>query len=109
MKIVLNLDDFNISNTFEELLLSSFIVFVILWLIEGFAYVIYTLLPGEIFATKRNKIILARHTMDFISMIMFSYLGYQAFCIVGFDVYASLKVFLCILHNVLLLLLLIHG
>lgn len=81
------LSDFHPGNSSEDLIFTSFLYFVGLWLIEWTAYAIYSLIRSEIFATRRDKSILARHTMDFLSMVLSSVLGYQAFCIVGWDAY----------------------
>lgn len=81
------LEDFNPENSTQDLAFSSFVMFLSLWLIEWTAYFIYSCIPSEIFATRRDKSILARHTMDFLSMVLSSIMGYQAFCLVGWDVY----------------------
>lgn len=92
MKLLIDLSDFNPSNTYEDLALSTIAVFIFLWVIEWTTFFILGFFPGEIVATRRNKTILSRHTMDFISMAVFSYLGYQGLEIVGWDSYTHLKV-----------------
>ena len=92
MKFIYKLEDFNPSNTLEELLLTAAVVFVALWLIEWTSYAIYSLIGGEIFGTARNKTILSRHTMDFVSMAVFSYIGVSTLMDMGFDTYSTFKI-----------------
>ena len=92
IKVLFHIEDFHESNTFEEYLYSALFIFILLWIIEWTAYLIYSFIPGEIFETRRGKTILARHTMDFLSMATFSFLGLQAFSELGFDIYTNFKV-----------------
>lgn len=93
LNLLLLLDDFNPSNRAKDLAFSAFVVFMILWLIEWTAYFICGFFKNDIVATTRNKTIIGRHTMDFVSMAVFSLLGYQALSIIGFDAYSSIKVY----------------
>lgn len=89
-KILYKLEDFNQTNTHEDILLSAIVYFVILWLIEWSSYALFSCFSGEVFAGKRNKTILARHTMDFVSMAVFSYVGVVAIMdLGGLDIYSG--------------------
>ena len=90
MKVFYRLEDFNQSNTFQELIICGTLVFVALWVIEWTAYAIFSCFGGEIFGTAKNKTILSRHTMDFVSMATFSYIGVVSIMeLGGLGIYSS--------------------
>ena len=93
-KILYKLEDFNQTNTHEDILLSAIVYFAILWLIEWSSYALFSCFSGEIFAGKRNKTILARHTMDFVSMAVFSYVGVIAIMdLGGLEIYSGVMTY----------------
>lgn len=53
-------------------------VFAALWVLELCAFSIYSSLSGPVFGPKKHRVVLSRHSMDILSMIAFSYMGFEA-------------------------------
>ena len=77
MQILTNLSDYENVGTQENLILTVFAVFAGLWVFQLAAFVIYSCFSGEIFGPYKYRVILARHTMDLTSMVIFCYMGFE--------------------------------
>lgn len=81
-KILLSLDDFesnfNDPQSDVNLMATATFIFLGLWVVQLVAFCIYSLLGGEIFGPYKHRVILGRHTMDTLSMLAFSYMGWEA-------------------------------
>ena len=77
MQILFNLLDYENVGTNENLILTVAAVFAGLWVFQLFAFIIYSCFSGEIFGPHKYRVILARHTMDLTSMVIFCYMGFE--------------------------------
>lgn len=81
-KILLSLDDFEVnfndSNSDINLMATATFLFLSLWVVQLVAFCIYSMFSGEIFGPYKHRVILGRHTMDTLSMLAFSYMGWEA-------------------------------
>ena len=77
MQVLLNLEDYTSLGTNENLVLTVVAVFVGLWIYQLAAFLVYSCFGGEICGPLKYRIILARHTMDLTSMVIFCYMGFE--------------------------------
>ena len=62
-----------------------------MWVFQATAYCLYGLIGGEIFGPKKYRTIFGRHTMDTVSMLIMSYMGYESLSnFGGFSSFSSL-------------------
>jgi hypothetical protein len=78
MQLLVTLDHYSTVATNENLILTIVAVFTGLWIYEKTAYVLYGLIGGEVFGPAKHRVVLARHTMDLTSMLIFCYMGYES-------------------------------
>eukprot|EP01041_Mallomonas_annulata_P001152 gene1152-2231_t len=78
MKVLYNLSDFHAGNTTEDITATFLAAFSLLWLIQGFAFILFSLIgSGSIYGPYKNRVILARHTMDVFAMVSFVVMGFE--------------------------------
>ena len=77
MQVLINLLDYESVGTNENLILTVVAVFLGLWVFQLVAFIIYSCFSGEIFGPHKYRVILARHTMDLTSMVIFCYMGFE--------------------------------
>ncbi len=84
MKFLLSLEDFQ-QNSFsnEDILYTCGIIYLSLWITQGFFNLLLAMIGGELWNTHRNRDIIARLTVDMIAMAMCSYFGCEGFFQVG--------------------------
>lgn len=84
LRVLLTLDDYIVNEEFPSqerqlnLVFTAFAVFIGLWVVEMIAFFIYSFFKGEIFGPLKHRVVLGRHTMDIVSMVIFSYMGFEA-------------------------------
>lgn len=69
--------------TLKEIILSCILIYISLWLLQFLLYFILKLIGGEIWNNKKNCDIIARLSVDTISMIICCILGYEGFISLG--------------------------
>ena len=77
MQVLYTLDDYASLGTTENLILTVVAVFGALWVYQLAAFIFYSCFSGEIFGPSKHRTILARHTMDLTSMVIFCYMGFE--------------------------------
>lgn len=77
MQVLFNLEDYASAGTTENLIFTVVAVFGALWIYQLAAFILYSCLGGEIFGPLKYRTILARHTMDLTSMVIFCYMGFE--------------------------------
>jgi len=82
-RVLFTLEDYEMNETLPEqrntnLFCTALAVFVGLWVVEYTARFIYGFFSGPIFEPKKHRVVLGRHTMDVLSMVVFSYFGFEA-------------------------------
>ena len=77
MQVLYTLEDYASLGTTENLILTVVAVFGALWIYQLAAFIFYSCFSGKIFGPLKHRTILARHTMDLTSMVIFCYMGFE--------------------------------
>jgi hypothetical protein len=83
MQVIINLEDYASIGTTENLVVTAVAVFVGLWIYQLVAFILYTIIGGKICGPMKYRTILARHTMDLTSMVIFCFMGFQGLSNLG--------------------------
>lgn len=84
MKFLFETTDYEQTNaSFENMACTCVVIYLSLWVLQGFLYIFFTLLGGDIWKSHRNRDIMSRLSVDTIAMLICTILGYEAFVDLG--------------------------